>query len=111
MQGAGLPGHGGGHHARRQLLVVLGADDMAAIVAQRDVGRFGVERASVGGRHRHYAQVPNIPEGSVQVVDGGTVWVEVAAGVQVRVSLLASLQFISCCDSYCDESVATFPLH
>lgn len=63
-----LPGHCVHHHACSQLFVVLGADDVAAVVPQGDVGTLGVQRGRVGGRHRDDAQVPDVPEGSVQVV-------------------------------------------
>lgn len=72
-----LPGHRSHHHAGGELLVVLSAYDVAAVVTQRDVRGLGVERAGVCGRHRQDAQVSYVPEGGVQVVDGGAVRVQV----------------------------------
>lgn len=78
----GLPGYGGDHHARRQLLVVLGADNVAAIVAQRDVRGLGVQGTCVCGRHRDDAQVPDVPEGGVQVVDRRPIRIQVTDSPQ-----------------------------
>lgn len=79
---AGLPGYGGDHHACRQLLVVFGAYDVAAVVAQRDVGGLGVEGTCVCGCHRDDAQVPDVPEGGVQVVDRCPVRIKVTDSPQ-----------------------------
>lgn len=78
----GLPGYGGDHHARRQFLVVLSAYDVAAIVAQRDVWGLGVKGTCVCGRHRDDAQVPDVPEGGVQVVDRRPVRIQVTDSPQ-----------------------------
>lgn len=78
----GLPGYGGDHHARCQLLVILSPYDVAAIVAQRDVRGLGVEGTCVCGRHRDNAQVPDVPEGGIQVVDCRPVWIEVTESPQ-----------------------------
>lgn len=72
-----LPGHSGDHHASSQLFVVLGAYDVTAVVTQGDVGRLGVQRACVCGRHRDDAQVTDVPEGSVQVVHCRPEWIQV----------------------------------
>lgn len=77
-----LPGYGGDHHARRQLLVVLSAYDVAAIVAQCDVRGLGVQGTCVCGRHRDDAQVPDVPEGSIQVVDRRPVRIQVTDSPQ-----------------------------
>lgn len=63
-----LPGHRGHDHACSQLFVVLGAYDVTPVVTQCDVGRFGVQRAGVCRRHGDDAEVPDVPEGGVQVV-------------------------------------------
>lgn len=73
-----LPGHSGYHHACSQLFVVLGAYDVTAVVTQGDVGRLGVQRARICGRHRDDAQVPDVSEGSVQVVHCRPIRIQVA---------------------------------
>lgn len=73
-----LPGHSGYHHACSQLFVVLGAYDVTAVVTQGDVGRLGVQRARISGRHRDDAQVPDVSEGSVQVVHCRPIRIQVA---------------------------------
>lgn len=73
-----LPGHRGYHHACSQLFVVLGAYDVTAVVTQGDVGRLGVQRARICGRHRDDAQVPDVSEGSVQVVHCRPIRIQVA---------------------------------
>lgn len=89
-----LPGHGGHHHARRQLSVVLGAYDVTAVVTQRDVGRLGIQGARVCGRHRDDAQVPDVSEGGVQVVYRRPERIQVAKRSE-RVTPEASLSFSS----------------
>lgn len=53
-------------------------------MAQRDVGRLGVERTGVRGRHRDDAEVPHVPEGGVQVVHRRAERVQVSAGGSER---------------------------
>lgn len=104
-----VPGYRGYHHARCQLPVVLRPDDLAAVMAERHVGRFGVERAGVGRGHRNNAQVADVPEGSIQVVHRCAERVQVSESIeQGRETNRCELGFLN--DDQSDEYNCYFVL-